>query len=277
MTGTWKLSLAGTLPHWPEDQRKDMMITWLAFRPEPPTDQELEAIEVGADERLGIFIMRQKQIEEPDDRRVASAREALETLKTISVVHDENGLTLVTPGERQAHTYTVVSDEGDVLVVDTTDPEGETDRLEVTFDGEDRISVRELGEDDDGGPETMVFLREGSEADRAETLGALPETAPEGVAVPQGLIGQWGEDGRRDSVEFFAEHRYVLHGLGGDIEGEYRVLEASGSSMTVRTRIAEFPWVMGDTIEIELSGADELSWHNTGTDARTQYVRRTGG
>lgn len=278
--GTWKLSLEGTLPHWPESQRRDMMMMWLVFRPAPPTAEELDELEFGFQQKVGIFAMRKRQMDGEEDAAIERGRAGLEVLMGITLEHDAEAITLTTPDGTQRDTYTVVSEEGDTLVLDTTDDEGETDRLRIVFDDDDRITVHEIqdegaeDEEESKGPSVMVFVREGSDAAEAERLDPQPETAPESVDVPSALICRWGPEGRDHSVEFKPDHGYILHGANGRMEGEYRVVSAEGDSITVRTRMNILPWAMSDEIKIKING-DRLEWHNTANDDSTEYVRRS--
>lgn len=275
--GTWRLSLGATIPHWPEGQRRQMMVAWLAYRPEPPTEAELETHDLGVEANLGIFMMRTKQLETPTAEDVVRGRQAMEQMQGITVEFADT-LTLTTPDGRETSSFTVVRDEGDELVLDTVDEDGERDRVHVTFVGPDRIDVRQTALDggEDDGPDRMGFVRQGSAEAEADGLGARPEAPPVGVDPPAGLLGVWGADGRRDAVELLADHRYRLVAGRGAMEGEYRVLSVDGATIVLRTRLGQFPWAMGDTIQIELRG-DTLTWHNRGTDSRSTYTRRDPG
>mgnify|MGYP006971707958 CR=1 FL=1 len=180
--GEWVLELNPT-------QQRQYELLQLAFHDPPPTEQELEAMELGPEEQLMIGMVLMGREQHPDDAATPDVQRGLDELASATLTVTADSLSFSHGEERDQASYTVNSEEDATLVLETTTTvEGQpvVEFVNVRFDGIDRLLIWAEG---DPSEVRQSFTRRGatpSEQDeKGADTGSVPKNdQPKGGGVP---------------------------------------------------------------------------------------------
>lgn len=145
LLGVWRLSLDA-------EQRRHLDVLALALRDPAPSEDELDVL-TADDATLvrAIVSARRRNPADPEAARLEARRAALEQAR---LVFEPGRITLGWPDATSAARWSVVSEAGDELVVETRSASGEVERARLTRLSRDTIAVRS-----DSSARSLVFVR----------------------------------------------------------------------------------------------------------------------
>ncbi len=199
LPGEWGLSMESAIAAAPEGQRGLLRFLHLSFRPEPPSEQELDHPDFSDEQRRAVMGLRTLSREDPFNPEVIDARRRYEMFATalprLEITEETFGL--VTHKRRDVNPYQVTKQEGRIVRLKVSDLEqGGEDLFTIDFVDEDTIRVAEQG---DQTPLTFVRNRQPTPAepnltkngDRGPALSPPGDLGP----APPGDLGPSGDAG----------------------------------------------------------------------------------
>ncbi len=180
--GDWDLELSAT-------QQRQRELLELAFRDPPPSETELEELELGPEEQLMLGMVMMGRQQHPDRAADPEVLRGLEELSNASLTISADSLVFTHGQARQEASYTVAEEgSSSVSVQTTTTREGQpvVERVEILLDGADHLVLRV--QDDPSGAEQR-FVRRASQ-ERAEPAEGPKEQPGEPSQTPPGAPPQ---------------------------------------------------------------------------------------
>jgi hypothetical protein len=182
--GDWDLELSAT-------QQRQRELLELAFRDPPPSEQELEALELNPEEQLMLGMVLMGREQHPDRGADPKVLQGLEELSNAGLTVGEDSLVFTHGDQRREASYSIVGEESSSVVAETTTMRGGepvVETVEILLEGADHLILRIQG--DPSGVEQR-FVRRASEEEtedpeqpKAQPAAKAEEPEP-GAPPPQ--------------------------------------------------------------------------------------------
>lgn len=162
MQGEWTIELT-------DADRRQLEMMRLAFRDPPPSDADLEAAGLGADEKMMVNLMAAAKARDPQDPKVVEMQAALVGMEQATLTVTPEVLTLTAGALSKPAPYTVKSATDATVTVETIDAKGVPEVTTITLEGPDVLVLTDIT----NARRTQRFRRKGSAAP-----AAAPAEAP---------------------------------------------------------------------------------------------------